>query len=80
MSDSLINAIVSIALAIVGVASLSVILSKNSNTQGVVSTSGQAFSGSLATALSPITGSSAGASVYSSGLGSVSLGNLTSGF
>jgi hypothetical protein len=76
MDDALMNAVVSIALGIIGVASLAVILSKNSNTQGVISTSGAAFSGSLATALSPVTGSGAGSQVFSSGFGS-SLG-LTS--
>lgn len=55
MSD-LLNASVSIALAIIGVAFLAVLVSRNSNTTGVISASGNAFSGGLATALSPITG------------------------
>ena len=46
-----------IGLAIVGVATLAVIVSKNSNTSGVLSAGGSAFSSALGTALSPITGS-----------------------
>jgi hypothetical protein len=45
-----------IALAIIGVATLAVILSKNSNTTNVITASAQGFSRALATALSPITG------------------------
>ncbi len=45
-----------IGLAIVGVATLAVIVSKNSNTANVVGASGSAFSQALSTALSPITG------------------------
>ena len=56
MSDALINSIVTVLLAIVGVAVLAVIVSRNSNTTGVIQAGGSAFSGSLATALSPITG------------------------
>lgn len=55
MNDLMAN-ITAIALAIVGVASLAVIVSKNANTQGVVQSSGQAFSMALGTALTPITG------------------------
>ena len=45
-----------IVLAIIGVATLAVILSKNSNTTNVIAASAQGFSRALATALSPITG------------------------
>ena len=45
-----------IALAIIGVATLAVILSKNSNTTNVIAASAQGFSRALSTALSPITG------------------------
>lgn len=48
--------IVVIALAIVGVATLAVIVSRNSNTTGVISSTGNAFSNALAKALSPVTG------------------------
>jgi hypothetical protein len=56
-----------IALAIVGVAILAVVVSKNANTVGVIGASASAFTGGLATALSPITGNSStgmGGSIY----------------
>ena len=56
MSDNLITAVVSIALAIVGVATLSVILSKNANTAGVIGAGGNALALDLAAATAPITG------------------------
>lgn len=56
MGDQMITAIVSVATAIVGVAILAVIVSRNSNTANVIAAGGKAFSGSLATALSPVVG------------------------
>lgn len=50
--------VVTVLMAIVGVAILAVIVSKNSNTTSVLSAGSSAFSGALGTALSPITGSS----------------------
>lgn len=47
-----------IVLAIIGVAVLAVIVSKNSNTTNVIKAAAQGFSGSLSAALSPITGAS----------------------
>lgn len=52
------NSTVTILLAVIGIAGLAVILSRQSNTTGVLSTGGQAFSTILGTALSPITGGS----------------------
>jgi len=49
--------VVTIAVAIVGVAILAVIVSKNSNTAQVIKSAGDAFSGALGVAVSPITGS-----------------------
>lgn len=85
MNDSLLNAAVTIGLGILGVATLAVILSPKATTSAVIGTTGQAFSGSLATALSPVTGSNAGAGVYSSSFGTgfgsgASLNNLVSAF
>lgn len=48
--------VVTIAVAIVGVATLSVIVSKQSNTAGVISAAGSSFSGALSAAVSPVTG------------------------
>ncbi len=50
------SGVVTIAVAIIGVATLSVIVSKNSNTAGVLQAAGQSFSSALGTAVSPITG------------------------
>lgn len=52
--------VVTIATAIIGVAILAVIVSKNSNTARVIGAAGDAFSRSLATAVSPITGGMGG--------------------
>jgi hypothetical protein len=43
-----------VLLAIVGVATLAVILSKNSNTTNVISAAGSGFSQALAAALAPV--------------------------
>lgn len=48
--------VVTIAVAIVGVATLAVLVSRNSNTAGVISAAGNAFSNALGVAVSPITG------------------------
>lgn len=45
-------------IAIIGVAALAVVLSKNANTSAVISAATTGFSQSLAAALSPITGGS----------------------
>lgn len=57
MAGETTTAIVSILTAVVGVATLATIVSKNSNTSGVITAGGSAFSGILGTALSPVTGS-----------------------
>jgi hypothetical protein len=56
------NSVVTIVVAIVGIAGLAVIVSKQSDTANVLQTGGQAVSGLLGTALSPITGGGAGTS------------------
>lgn len=48
--------LVTIAVAITGVATLALLVSKNANTAGVISSAGKAFSGALGVALSPVTG------------------------
>lgn len=58
--NEIIGAVVSIALAIVGVAVLAVIVSRNSNTVGVIDSASRGFSQSLSTALSPVLSSSSG--------------------
>jgi hypothetical protein len=56
MDNQLFTSIVSILTAVVGVAILATIVSKNSNTAGVLTAGGSAFSNILGTALSPVTG------------------------
>lgn len=57
MSEQLITSVVTVLTAIVGVAIIAVLVSRNANTAGVITAGGGAFSQSLATALSPVTGS-----------------------
>jgi len=68
--DRLTEAVVTICVGIIGLATLAVIVSKNANTSGVISAGGTAFSGALGTAISPITGGSSGLGNFSS------LGNM----
>lgn len=52
----LLHAGVSIALAIVGVALLAVLVSRNANTANIFTSGGNAFANALAAAEAPITG------------------------
>lgn len=54
--NSITETVVTIATAIIGVAILSVIVSRKSNTTGVIQAAGSAFSNALATATGPVTG------------------------
>lgn len=56
MTDHLFTAIASILTAIVGVAILAVLVSKNANTAGVLTAGFGGFSTALGTAVSPVTG------------------------
>lgn len=55
--------IVTIFVAIIGVAILAVIVSRNSNTANVIKAASSGFNDALATALSPVTGRGAGAAI-----------------
>lgn len=55
--NNITESIVTIAVAIIGLATLAVIVSKNANTTGVIGAGGQAFNNALAVAISPVTGS-----------------------
>lgn len=57
MSDNLSTGIVSVLLAIIGVATLAAILSPKSKTADVITAGGNAIGNDLLAALSPITGS-----------------------
>lgn len=54
--NNLTEALVTILTAIVGVAILSVLVSKKSNTKGVIEAFGAAFGNSLGIATAPVTG------------------------
>ena len=58
MSDNLMTGDVTVALAIIGVATLAVIFSKNANTSGVISAGGSALAQDIGAAVSPITSAS----------------------
>ena len=57
--NSLTEGVVTILTAIVGVAILAVLVSRNSNTSGVISSAGSAFSNALSAATGPVTGATA---------------------
>lgn len=56
MSDSLITSVVTVLTAIIGVAFIAVLVSRNAQTANVFKAGGQAFSGVLQSALSPVAG------------------------
>jgi hypothetical protein len=62
--------IVTIATALVGLAILAVLVSRNSNTSGVITAAGNAFTSALNVAVSPVTMST----------GSGGMGSWTGGF
>lgn len=68
--------IVTIAMGIVGLAFLSVLVSKNANTSGVLGAFGNMFSNMLSAATGPVTGNTATPQVGS--VGSSTLGGLGS--
>lgn len=59
-ADHLFNSIASILTAIVGVAILAVLVSKNANTAGVIGAGGSAFAQALSAAEAPVTGNAFG--------------------
>lgn len=67
--SELTNALVTVAVAIVGVAILAVLVSRNSQTPQVVSSLGQSFAQALNAATSPVTGGGLGGyQPYSGGI------------
>ncbi len=55
MTDNLMTGVVSVALAIIGVATLAVILSKNSQTSSVIQAGSSALANNILAATGPIT-------------------------
>lgn len=58
MNDQLVGSTVTVLLALVGLAIIAVLVSKNAQTGSVLTAGGNAFTTSLGAALSPVTGSS----------------------
>lgn len=58
MGDKLITSVVTVATALIGVAIISVLVSKNANTTNVISSVSGAFNTGLGVAISPLNGSS----------------------
>lgn len=56
--SQLTETVVTIATAIVGVALLAILISRKSNTAGVIQAAGSAFGNALGVAVSPVTGNS----------------------
>lgn len=54
--SELTHSLTAIAMAIVGVAILAILVSRNANTSGVLGAAGSAFSGALSAAEAPVTG------------------------
>lgn len=77
MPDKIGTAIIAIGTAIIGVAILAVLLSKNSQTSQVVSSVGSAFGNVLAVAISPISGATVTPNL--AGSGSSGFGSFTNG-
>ncbi len=72
MGGDALNAGVGIVTAIIGLAILSVILSHNSNTMGVIQAASGGLAADLGAAMSPVTGGGMGGSM----LGSPMMGNM----
>lgn len=77
--DRITEAGVTILMGVIGVAILAVLVSKNAQTGQVLTSFGQAFSGILGTAVSPVTGTGITGGIGSIGWPSVSTG-LQGGF
>jgi PRD1 phage membrane DNA delivery len=69
MGDQLIASVVTVATAIVGLAIIAVLVSKQANTSGVISAGGSAFAQDLGAAVSPVTGGSSFGSGFSAPAG-----------
>lgn len=69
MGDHLIASVTSIATAIIGVAIIALLVSRNANTSGVIGAAGSAFAGALGVAESPVTGGGGLSSFTGGGVG-----------
>ena len=76
MSEQLITSVVTVMTAIIGVAIIAVLVSKNANTVGVIGAGAGGFPSMLGTALSPVTGGGGGFGSFTGGGGGLGLSNL----
>jgi PRD1 phage membrane DNA delivery len=60
MSDDVTTNLVSVLMAVIGVAIIAVLISKNADTANVLKAGGMAFGGILSAATAPVTGGSGG--------------------
>ena len=56
MGEQLVSSVVTVSVAIVGLAIIATLVSKNANTANIVSAGGSSFSQALTAAVSPVTG------------------------
>ncbi len=67
MGNQLINSVVTVAVAIIGVAIVAVLVSNNAQTSNVIMSASRGFSGALGTALSPVAGGGIGGGIMGAG-------------
>lgn len=65
MGDQIVSGVVTVATAIVGIAIIAVLVSGRSQTARVIQSAGQAFSGAIGAAVSPVSGGGSGYSAFS---------------
>jgi hypothetical protein len=76
MTDHIIQSVVTIATAIIGLAILAVLVSRNAQTGGVIAAAGSALANDISAAVSPITGMGA-RPVVNLGAGGFGLGGFS---
>lgn len=59
MGDHIINSLATVAMAIVGIAIIAVLVSRNAQTAGVITSAGAAFANDISAAVAPVTGATA---------------------
>lgn len=72
MSDQIISGVVTIATAVVGIAIIAVLVSKNAQTGSVISSATSGFANDISAAVSPVSGGSFGFTGGGGGISSIS--------
>lgn len=60
MSEQLVAGVVTVLTAIIGVAIIAVLVSRNANTQGVIQAGGTSFAQAIGAAVAPVSGGTGG--------------------